>query len=454
MPFSRSESRQLFRLAIPVIISQVGAMTMGIVDSIIVGHFSSLELAGVAAGNSIFWMIVMIGFGLLHGMDPIVAGAHGSGHRADADRCLGSALKMGFIFSLIFTPIIYIISKNLWITGAPPDVIRAAEPFLRTLGWSLWPLMIYGAFARYWQGFEIAFPFTLTVILANLVNWVGNLAFVTGRWGFDAYGAQGAAFATALCRVFTLMAAIGISIYYWRRRTDRPWALLWTLATQSDRAMDRKLFRLGLPASMQILLEVFAFSFTTIMVTRLGAQTLATHHIVLNIASFAFMFPVGLSSAIAVRVAFHNGRGDPASAFNAGRLGIVFAFMFMSFSALVLFIFPRLLLGFFTEDPEIIRIASSIIFLCALFQVFDGVQVAAAGALRGLGDTQTALYTNLIAHYGIGLPIGLSLCFLFGKGLMGLWIGLALGLSFTAIFNTIKWQQKKRGLLLVNGAAV
>ncbi len=447
MQFSRSEARQLLRLAIPVILSQVGAMTMGIVDTIMVGHYSSLQLAGVAAGNSIFWMIVMIGFGLQHGMDPIVAGAHGSGRLEDADRCLGSALRMGFLFSLIFTPLIFFLSKNLWITGAPDDVIQAAEPFLRTLGYSLWPLMIYGAFARYWQAFEIAFPFTLTVILANLVNWIANLAFVSGRWGFDAHGAQGAALATTVCRLFTLVAAVGISIYYWRRTTPRPWRHGLRLLMRSDREMDRKLFRLGLPASMQILLEIFAFSFTTIMVTHLGAQTLATHHIVLNIASFAFMFPVGLSSAIAVRVGFHKGRGHEAAAFAAGSQGIVFAFLFMSLSAMVLFLFPQVLLGLFTADHEIVRIASGIIFLCALFQVFDGVQVAAAGALRGLGDTKTALYTNLAAHYGIGLPVGLTLCFAWNKGLLGLWIGLALGLSFTAIFNTIKWQQKKRALV-------
>lgn len=447
MSLHRSESSQLLRLAIPVVISQVGAMTMGIVDSIIVGRYSSLELAGVAAGNSIFWMIVMMGFGLLHGMDPIVAGANGSGHIEDAERCLGSALKMGAVFSLIFTPIILIIANNLWITGATPEVIHATVPFLRTLAFSLWPLMIYGALSRYWQAFEIALPFTATIIFANLVNWAGNYAFVPGHWGFDAYGARGAAIATTVCRIFTLLAAVWISVYFWRKKTDKPWQHLFSILKRKDPEMNKKLFRLGLPASMQILLEVFAFSFTTIMVTHLGARTLATHHIVLNIASFAFMFPLGLSSAIAVRVGYHRGRGHNTEAFKAGWQGISWAFAFMSFSALILYLFPEFLLGFFTKDPAVIQLAAAIIFLCTLFQVFDGVQVAAAGALRGLGDTKTALFSNLIAHYGIGLPVGLSLCFYFDKGLMGLWIGLALGLSFTAIFNTIKWQQKKKGLV-------
>lgn len=438
-----TEARHLFRLAVPVIISQVGAMTMGLVDTIIVGRFSSIELAGVAAGNSIFWTIVMLGFGLLHGMDPIVAEAHGSGNAQDADRCLGSALRLGFWFSLIFTPLILGIAQNLWIIGATDTVIKAASPFLSALAVSLWPLMIYGALQRYWQGFEIALPFTLTVILANLVNWLGNYAFVPGHFGLPAFGAFGAALATAVCRFFCLAFALWITLHFMKKRRPDAWPHIWRLVRSKDREMDRKLIRLGVPASLQVLLEVFAFSFTTIMVTRLGAQILATHHIVLNIASFAFMFPLGLSSAIAVRVGYHRGRGHGTDALKAGWQGILFAFLIMGFSAIILYLFPKELLGLFTKDTEVIAMGSGLIFLCVLFQVFDGVQVASAGALRGLGDTKTALYTNLIAHYCIGLPVGLWLCFHQGKGLTGLWIGLALGLSFTAVLNTIKWSQKR-----------
>lgn len=439
----KSETRHLFRLAVPVIISQVGAMSMGIVDSIIVGRYSSIELAGVAAGNSIFWTIVMIGMGMLHGMDPIVAEAHGSGDSTIADRCLGSALRLGFWFSLICTPLILIIAQNLWIIGATDNVIQAAAPFLSALSISLWPLLIYGALQRYWQGFEIALPFTMTMILANLVNWFANYALVPGNFGLPALGAYGAALATAVCRFFCLALAIWITVYFMKRRHPASIEHIWKLVRSKDPEMDKRLIRLGVPASLSVLLEVFAFSFTTIVVTRLGAQILATHHIVLNIASFAFMFPLGLSSAIAVRVGFHRGRGRPIEALRAGWQGIFWAFLIMSLSSIILFFFPNELLGAFTTDPEVIALGSGLIFLCVLFQVFDGVQIAATGALRGLGDTKTALYTNLIAHYCIGLPVGMWLCFKEGKGLTGLWIGLALGLSFTALFNTIKWSQKR-----------
>ncbi len=442
----REEFPHLLKLAVPVIISQVGSMTMGLVDTVMVGHYSSLHLAGVAAGNSVFWTIVMVGFGLLHGMDPIVSQAHGSGNIEEADRCLGVALQVGAYFSLLITPLIFLVSDRLTLFGVPADVAGVAAPFLRTLSLSLWPLMFYGAISRYWQGFEIVMPFTITTFFTNFVNWAGNYFFVAGHGGAPALGATGSAISTLVCRIFTLIAALAITLHFFGRQHGYTWSRLRAVAFRSDPEMMRRFFRIGLPAGLQILAEVFAFALATLVVSRLGAEVLATHHIVLNIASFAFMFPVGVSSAIAVRVGFHQGRREPRLAFITGWLGIGLAFLIMTISALAFLFFPHFLIGLYTSDASIVRLGGSVLFLCALFQVFDGVQVASAGALRGLGDTKTALYSNLAAHYGIGIPIGLTLCFHFGKGLTGIWIGLALGLCFTAIFNTMKWQDKRASL--------
>lgn len=446
MNFKSSETKSLLRLALPVVISQVGAMLMGLTDTIVVGRYSSIDLAGVAAGNSVFWTVAIVGLGLLNGMDPIVAQANGAGRREDADRCLGAALQISILFTLLLTPLIYAASRFLHLLGAEAQVIDAARPFLLTLGWGLLPLMIYGAFQKYWQGFEIALPFTIIILGTNVLNLIFVLLLVPGRYGLPAFGAQGAALSTLICRLGTLFAALGLTAYLWKKRSfsDRPWSYLWRLLFTVDKEMMRRLVKLGLPAASQILLEVFAFNFTTMIVTRLGATILATHHIVLNIASFAFMFPLGLSTAIATRVGFHLGRGHEADAHHAGWLGILFAFLFMLLSAMILFIFPEALLRLFTEDTKVIELGVTIISLCVLFQVFDGVQVASAGALRGLGDTRTAFFTNLLAHYGVGLPVGLSLCFLLGKGLYGLWIGLAMGLAVTAVLNVWVWRRKLR----------
>jgi MATE family multidrug resistance protein len=442
----RLEGRHLFRLSWPVILSQVGTMMMGLIDTFVVGRYSSLELAGVASGSSIFWTLVMVGLGLLNGMDPIVAQAHGANEPKRAHRCLGVALQFCMIYSLLAIPPVLWLAKNMELVGATPDVAKAAEPFLRMISFSLLPLLLFSALQRYWQCFELVVPFTVIIVLANILNYILNLAFVTGRWGFPAMGAEGVALATIACRIFTLLAALAVTIYEWRKREPhiQAWTRLGSLLRTIDRSMTRTLFRLGLPAAGHMTLEVSAFSLTTLLVARLGAETLATHHIVLNIASFAFMFPLGLSAATATRVGYHIGRLDRHQAFAAGWLGILSGALIMSVSAVILYLFPEWLLGFFTSDPKVMTLGASIIFLCVLFQIFDGVQVVSAGALRGIGDTRTALLSNLLGHWGIGLPVGLSLCFWYDRGLPGLWIGLALGLFLVSVINTIFWKRREQ----------
>jgi MATE family multidrug resistance protein len=439
------ETGRLLRLAVPVIFTSVGNMLMGLVDTMVVGQHSSLALAGVAAGHSIFITAAMIGVGFLGAMDPIVSQAHGAREPKQALQCLATALQQSLIYSLIAMPLLLFIAAHLDWTGATADVAQAAEPFLRTLTYGLVPLMLFQALQRYWQGMEIVLPFTLIMVLSNIVNYFCAVAFVQGRWGFPVMGAEGAAWATLIVRLVSLVAAAAYTMWLWKKRPYyRPdFAKLTPLLKQLNQDMHRRLFRLGLPASMQMGLEVCAFSLTTLLVARLGAEMLATHQIILNIASFAFMFPLGLSAATATRVGYHMGRRHGPQAMRTSWLGIMIGTLMMASSALILFAIPNQLLRLFTQDTAVIQLGVSIIFLCALFQIFDGIQVVSAGALRGLGDTKTALYTNLLAHWCLGLPVGFALCFWLQKGLWGLWVGLALGLFFTAVFNTYAILRKR-----------
>ncbi len=442
---SPRETGRLLSLAVPVIFTSVGNMLMGLVDTMVVGQYSSLALAGVAAGNSVFWTVAMIGVGFLGAMDPIVSQSHGAREPKQALQCLATALQQALVYSLMATPILLFIAAHLDWTGAAPDVAHAAEPFLRTMTYGLLPLMLFQVLQRYWQGMEIALPFTLIMVLSNIINYVFALAFVQGRWGFPAMGAEGAAWATFIVRMVSLLAAVVYTMWLWKKRPYyRPdFARLFPLLKVFHQSMHKRLFRLGLPSSMQMGLEVCAFSLTTLLVARLGAEMLATHQIVLNIASFAFMFPLGLSAATATRVGYHMGRRNGPGALRTSWLGIVIGTLMMASSALVLFAIPNQLLRLFTQDLAVIQLGVSIIFLCSLFQIFDGIQVVSAGALRGLGDTKTALYTNLLAHWCLGLPVGIALCFWLNKGLWGLWVGLALGLFFTAVFNTYAILRKR-----------
>ncbi len=442
----REESRHLSRLAWPIIISQVGAMLMGLVDTIVVGRYSSLELAGVAAANSIFWTLVMIGFGLLGGMDPIVSQAYGARDEQRALRCFGVCLRISVLFCLLATGPLLWLAFNIGITGATPDIAEAGKPYMALLSLGLLPLMLSSAIQRYWQCQELVLPFTLIILVANVFNLVLDIGFVTGRWGMPELGAAGVAIATTGCRLFMLAAAVWITLREWRStgRAAANWQLVKDAFWRGDKPLQKEFLRLGLPAAGQMTLEVSAFSLTTLLMASLGAMMLATHHIILTIASFSFMVPLGISAATATRVGYHVGRKDLNRAFPTGWLGMGAGIAVMAISALILYFFPAWLLGWFTEDPKVIELGITVIFLCALFQIFDGLQVVSAGALRGLGDTKTAFYANLVSHWGIGLPVGYTLCFLMDKGIWGMWVGLALGLLLTSLVNTTFWRRKER----------
>ncbi len=446
----RDELKQSLLLAVPVIIAQVGHMMMGIIDTYVIGQVSSYELAGVAAGNGVFWTACTIGIGILFGLDPIISQAHGRGQLEDADKALGQGLILSLLISTLSLPLLSLFSEYFHLTGAKPTVVEAAKPYLDQVIYSFPFVMFFTCMQRYWQSLSIALPVTLIVIAANVVNYFADLTFVHGLLGFDPMGAKGVGYATLICRFFMFACITIMSIMLWlRRNKDAENSQHFSLQNiyQFNKLRFLALLKIGTPIAMQIALEVSAFGLTTIIVANLGALDLAAHHVSLLIASFTFMFPLGLSSATSVRVGFHRGRQLPSDSRYAGWLGIILGIIIMAVFALILFVFPKTLLGIFTQDRQVIEIGVGIIGLCALFQVFDGIQVITAGALRGIEDTKTPLISNLIAHYFIGLPLGTSLCFYFGLGLSGLWIGLASGLFTVSLINLWFWHIKTRHFL-------
>jgi len=442
------ELKETLKLAIPVVIAQVGNMCMGLVDTYAVGHVSSTDLAAVAAGNSIYWSCAVISIGLLFGMDPIVSQANGRGDQKTCAKNLGQSLLLGLLLSLLTIPVLYIIAHHYHLTGAHPDIVETTIPYIEIIAWSFPFFFLFNAFQRYWQGLGIALPVMVIVLLANLANYFLDMALVRGEYGMEAMGAEGVAYATLICRFLMLAAIVGMSYYLWRKKRSPAFhPLKFSELWPFDWLLFKSFIRIGSPAALQVALEVFAFNLTTLLMARLGTIELATHHIVLSIASFTFMFPLGISSSTAVRVGFHLGRGSPANTRRAGWLGIRLGVFSMIFFGMTLYLVPEYLIGFFTSDQNVLELGKNIILLAAMFQVFDGLQVVSAGALRGLGDTKTALYSNLLSHYFVGLPLGLSLCFVWDHGLTGLWIGLASGLFLVAFINLFFWYRKSRLLL-------
>jgi MATE family multidrug resistance protein len=261
---------------------------------------------------------------------------------------------------------------------------------------------------------------------------------IFGHLGAPALGVRGSAWATVASRA--VMCAFLLVVILYREHGRRPGLFETPFRIEVTRM--RRLIGLGLPAASQVTLEVGVFAAATALAGRLAPASLAAHQIAINIASFTFMVPLGIASAGAVRVGHAVGRRDVAGAARAGWTALLFGALFMAGAAAVFLLIPRALIGAFTTDAAVLRVGTSLLFVAAVFQLFDGVQGVATGVLRGLGDTRSPMLWNLAAHWFLGLPLGYTLCFIVGLGVIGLWWGLSVGLIICGVALLVVWSRR------------
>ena len=428
-----------FTLALPLVLAELGWMSMAIVDTIMVGHLpnSATAMGAVSLSSNIFIVLGLFGGGLLLGLDTLVAQAFGAGQREDCHR----SLLNGIYLSLALTPIL---AAPAWLLPAflrplqvDPAILELAVPYMRALVVGLFPLLLYFAVRRCLQAMNMVKPVAFALISANLINALGNWILIYGKWGAPAMGTVGSGWSTAIAR--TYMAAILVGYLLWydhRHRTD-----LLKTPVDIDLRRIRRLISLGLPAAMQFTLESGVFALVTALIARLGAVPLASHQIALNTVAFTYMVPLGIASAAAVRVGQAIGRKDMSGAGDAGGTAISLGAGFMTCASVGLLVFPRWIARMYTPDETVIRSTVNLLAAGAAFQLFDGIQTVATGALRGAGDTRTPMLCHFTAYWIIGLPLGAWLCFRRGWGAFGLWAGLSLALILIGIVLLFTWRR-------------
>ena len=419
-------------------------MSMGLVDTVMVGRLGPAAIAATGMGSGVFTAIVIFGMGLMLGLDALVSRATGAGR---PDECV-HWLHQGLVLALCVAPFVMLLTWAAFATidawGLNAQIRILAGPYLQVIALSALPLLLYAAFRRYLQGIHVVRPIMFALVSANLVNVVANAALIYGRLGAPALGVTGSAWATCIARVY-----MAVFLYLAIRREHRrsgashpqvPFIL--------DSARLRRLLALGAPAAAQITLEVGVFALATALAARLDPVSSASHQIALNIASVVFMVPLGLSSAGAVRVGHAVGARDIQRARRAGWTALALGGLVMTVLGLMLYLFPVPMLSAFTTDARVLDIGARLLAIAAAFQVFDGTQAVATGVLRGLGDTRTPMVMNVIGHWLLGLPVGYALCFRLGWGVAGLWIGLSIGLVFCAIVLMATWIRRTRHITL------
>lgn len=444
----RREFGPMFGLAVPVVFSELGWMTMAIVDTVMVGRLGAAAIGVVGLGGAIFYAVALFGFGILLGLDTLVAQAFGAG---DINRC-HRALRQGLYLAVVMTPVIMTIC---WLVppffpswNINPAVAAGVAPFLHALSCGTLPLLAYAAFRRYLQATGHMRPVTFTLISANLINVFGNWILVYGHLGMRALGPTGSGWSTAISRTY-MAVVLGFFVWYFDREKG---AGLFHEAPRFEWPLFKELVRLGAPSASQISLEVGAFSAATVLAGRLMPAALAAHQIVLNCASFTFMVPLGVSSAAAVRVGHAVGGREWGVARRAGWIAVGLGAAFMLCAAILFVSAPRWILSLFSADPQTIAVGVALFTVAALFQVFDAAQVVITGALRGLGNTRAPMLANLVGYWAFGLPAGYWLCFRRGWGLLGLWWGLSAGLIGIAVFLLLFWARESRAAVAAHAS--
>lgn len=321
--------------------------------------------------------------------------------------------------------------------GITPQVAAPAGGYLRLMNLGTLPLLVYSGTRRYLQAVGEVRVVTVTYVAANLVNWFGNWVLIYGKLGCPALGVDGSALSTLASRL--LMAAMLLG-FAWRYERKRGHPLFQHWARPKVERL-RKLVRLGAPAAGQILLEVGAWNLATVSAGWLTPVALATHTIALNYASMSYMAPLGIASAAAICVGQAIGAGDAAKARRAGWLALGLGTSFMLCAAASFLAAPKALIELYTQDPRVLAVGPKLLAIAAAFQIFDGVQTVSTGALRGLGETRVPMFANLVGYWLLGLPMGLTLCFVVRWGIYGLWTGLTLALVVIAVTLILRWRR-------------
>ncbi|HET9037422.1 MAG TPA: MATE family efflux transporter [Myxococcaceae bacterium] len=435
-PRSRDELRILVHLALPLALAQAGQALLGLVDTAVVGRAGAVQLAGAALGNAVVFTMCIVGIGTLMGADPLISQALGARDEVRARRLYWQSLRVALAASAVLLVPTLALAYLLEPLGIAPDVARAARQFVWWRLPGIAAFLVFYAQRGYVQAAGAARALLWATVLANVLNLLGDLLLVFGgarlpawtgplRW-IPAMGAGGSALATSLVQIIEVLFLAWVirQVPLPRRPPDLHRRL---------REDERRILRVGVPIGLHFGAEVGVFALAGFLAGRLGAESLAAHQIALTFSSVTFTFAMGIGNAGSVRVGLAVGARDTPGARRAGLLAFAAGAAFMGVAAITYLLIPGPIVATMTNSPAIAALAIPLFTVAAVFQISDGVQGVGAGVLRGAGDARFTFTANVIGHYLVGLPLALLLGFHLRWGVVGIWWGLAAGLTAVAV---------------------
>jgi multidrug resistance protein, MATE family len=430
----RKEILVILKLGIPIVIAQLGVILMGVTDNIMVGRYLGAGPLGAAGlANSLAFLMSCIGIGGLNVISSVISQEHGQHDTHKIAHTFRTGLWVAVVLSIILCLLTALWGSYLELMKQPPEITAMARPFMLILSISNVPLLWFAATRQLSDGLsftKIAMQITVGALITNVLL---NYLLINGFWGFPTMGLNGSAMATLLSRCFM---AIAIWIYITQNQSFKPY-LVKTKIILSDII---SLFRLVVTTGLQSFFEIAAFSLAVVMIGWLGKNQLAAHQIAINLAATTYMMCTGLAAAGAIRVGHFYGQNNHSGIRQAGNTTLLIVGTFMGFCCLLFLTANEFLVSFYLKNnDEVNKIAAELVIIAGFFQLSDGIQTAALGMLRGISDVKIPTFITFIAYWGLALPISYVLAFVVELDVTGVWIGLCVGLTFSAVFLTIRF---------------
>lgn len=433
-------------LAIPVMLGQLGHVLVGFADNIMVGKLGAASLAAVSLANSIFFILMGLGLGFSFSITPLIAEADGAKNFSDGKKSYQHGMAILTIFGVVLASILLFIKPLLYAMDQPEEVVVLAIPYYEVLAVSMVPLLIFQAMRQFSDGIGATKYAMIAILIANTVNVLLNYMFIYGELGAPELGIVGAAYGTMVARVLMIF----ILLYYINKGKEfKPYkiAVAWW-KIEKERLI--KMLKLGYPTALQMFFEIGFFAGGVVLAGMLGTKEQAANQIALNLSTMTYMVATGLGMACTIRVGNQKGLKDFINLKRIATSVILLMGIFSVVFALFFIVTKNYLPLIYIDDVEVVKIASSLLVISALFQISDGIQVAVVGALRGLQDMMIPMCLIFIAYWVLGFPVCYFLGIQKSLGVVGIWIGLCVGLTFSSIFLYFRFQQLTKRLILQN----
>ncbi len=434
----KQQLSSLLILAAPVVATQFSQMAMGVVDTIMSGHASAADLAAVAVGSSIWVPLVLLIGGILTAITPTVAHYCGAGKYSSIGSTIRQSLWIGIALSLFGFIILSSIDDLFVFMAVEEPILPIATKYLQAIAWGM-PAIAGFFILRYLnEGMKNILPVMLTGFLGLFVNIISNYILIFGHFGAPALGGEGAGWATTITHWVMLLS---LFIYTVKSRKFDPVKLL--QANLSPRFHEIwTLVRLGVPIGIAFFVEGSIFSIIALFLASMGVITVAAHQIALSFSSLMFILPLSLSISLTIQVGHRIGAGQYQQARESIKAGYLISITVSTVAAILILNFAPGIAALYTDDPQVIELAVTLMIFTAFYQFSDGIQLCSAGALRGLKDTAIPMLLSIIAYWVIGFPLGYTLALTDivtePMGAKGFWIGLLSGLSLSAMLLTVR----------------